>query len=241
VTHLLPYDEGHVGQIAYDSNTMEALDIFRAWKRKADADGIDLRGYSKAMWKWFRTPEEQKVVEFVQAMMAEGRSREVFIHVDNLLKRDESLAEEVNDVFEKARAVAHETGLDLRLPGVAPKNDRTCDFVDGGGAFVSWDGKVHPCYFLWHKFQCHFSGRKKYVNPQVFGDLAEKGMSAVWNGQPFRSFREEVLRHEYPFCSNCNLLPCEYIYTEEFEQDCYTNTVPCGDCFWCMGLFQCLS
>ena len=32
----------------------------------------------------------------------------------------------------------------------------------------------------------------------------------------------------------------EYIYAEEFEQDCFTNAVPCGDCFWCMGLFHCL-
>jgi MoaA/NifB/PqqE/SkfB family radical SAM enzyme len=174
-------------------------------------------------------------------MMAEARSRDIFLHFENLMKRDEALAEDVHRVFEEAKTVAAETGLDLRLPGEAPSNERKCDFVDNGGVFVSWDGKVHPCYFLWHKFQCYFSGRKKYVNPKTFGELTEKGILEIWNDQSFRSFREEVLRHEYPFCSNCNLLPCEYIYTEEFEQDCYTNTVPCGDCFWCMGLFQCMS
>jgi putative metalloenzyme radical SAM/SPASM domain maturase len=241
VTNLLPYDDEHVSQIAYDSNTIEALEIFRVWQGKAGKEGIDLQGYSKAMWKWTRTPEEQKVVDFVQAMMADARSREVFLHVDNLLKRDVALAEKIAGVFAEAATVAEETGLDLKLPGVAAKNDRKCNFVDEGSAFVSWDGKVYPCYFLWHKFQCHFSGRKKFVSPQAFGDLNGKGMLDIWNDPSYKSFREEVLKHEYPFCSNCNLLPCEYIYCEEFEQDCYANTVPCGDCFWCMGLFQCLS
>lgn len=241
VTHLLPYEKGHVDQIAYDTNTGEALEIFLRGKEEADREGLDLRGYRLAKWKWTRTPEEQKIVDIVQAMMDEARSREVFLHVDNLLNRDEALAALVSEVFERARAIAAETGLDLRLPGEAPKNDRKCDFVDNGGAFVSWDGKVHPCYFLWHTFHCHFAGRKKYVNRKEFGSLADKGILEIWNDTAYRSFREEVLRHEYPFCTNCNLLPCEYIYCEEFEQDCYTNTVPCGDCFWCMGLFQCLS
>jgi putative metalloenzyme radical SAM/SPASM domain maturase len=241
VTNLLPYDDEHVSQIAYDSNTIEALEIFRVWQGKAEKEGIDLQGYSRAMWKWTRTPEEQKVVDFVQAMMADARSREVFLHVENLLKRDVALAEKIAGVFTEAATVAEETGLDLKLPGVAAKNDRKCNFVDEGSAFISWDGKVYPCYFLWHKFQCHFSGRKKFVSPQAFGDLGGKGMLDIWNEPSYRSFREEVLKHEYPFCSNCNLLPCEYIYCEEFEQDCYANTVPCGDCFWCMGLFQCLS
>jgi hypothetical protein len=28
--------------------------------------------------------------------------------------------------------------------------------------------------------------------------------------------------------------------TEEFEQDCYLNTEPCGACLWCMDMMQCL-
>jgi putative metalloenzyme radical SAM/SPASM domain maturase len=242
VSNLLPYDSGHVSQIAYDYNTKEAVELFTAWRSRAEGQGIDISNFFHVYHcKYLRTPEEQRMVDFVLEMMAEARSRDIFLHMENLLKRDDALAEEVHMVFEEAKTVASETGLDLRLPNEAPSNDRKCDFVDNGGMFVSWDGKVHPCYFLWHKFQCYFSGRKKYVNPQIFGDLSEKGILEIWNDQRFRSFREEVLRHEYPFCSNCNLLPCEYIYAEEFEQDCYTNTVPCGDCFWCMGLFQCLS
>lgn len=242
VSHLLPYDSGHVAQIAYDYNTQEAVELFSRWRKRGEEQGIDISNFFHVYHcKFIRTPEEQRMVDFVLEMLAEARSRDIFLHLENLMKRDEGLAGEVIETFEKAQVVAEESGLELRLPGAAPRNDRTCDFIDNGGAFISWDGDVHPCYFLWHTFQCHFSARKKYVKKKVFGNLHDTGILDIWNDAPYRSFREEVLKHEYPFCSNCNLIPCEYIYCEEFEQDCYTNTVPCGDCFWCMGLFQCLS
>jgi len=241
VTHLLPYDRDHVAKAAYDANTDEAVKLFETWKEKARVEGIDMSNYFfLSFCKYIRTPEEQRIVDFVKDMMAEARAGDIFLHVQNLLKRDIDLADEVARVFAEAGKIAEETGMELRLPGVAPSIDRKCDFVDGGGAFVSWDGNVYPCYFLWHKFACYFSGRKKYVTPKVFGNLAEHGIAEVWNDRAYVDFRKEVMRHEYPFCTNCNLLPCEDLYAEEFEQDCYTNTVPCGDCFWCMGLFQCL-
>jgi putative metalloenzyme radical SAM/SPASM domain maturase len=242
VSHLLPYDKDHVSQIAYDYNTQEAVDLFSTWRKKAEVQGIDISNFFHVYHcKFIRTTEEQRMVDFMLEMISEARSRDIFLHLENLMKRDTSLADQVTETFEKARSVAKETGLDLRLPGVAPRNERKCDFIDNGGTFISWNGEVHPCYFLWHSFQCHFSGRKKYVNKKVFGTIGDTGILEIWNDTQFRAFREEVLKHEYPFCSNCNLLPCEYIYCEEFEQDCYTNTVPCGDCFWCLGLFQCLS
>lgn len=240
VTHLLPYDADHVGKIAYDSNTDEAIAFFKPWKERADAEGIDLRHYFKTMWNYLRTAEEQRIVDFVAEMQAEASARELFINMRNLLDRDEVWADEMGRIFEEARKIAGAAGIDLTLPEVLPKGDRRCDFVDKGGAFISWAGAVHNCYFLWHKFSCHFSGRKKYVDARVFGRLSEKGIREIWNDAEFRSFREEVLRHDYPFCSNCNLVPCEYIYNEEFTHDCFVNKVPCGDCLWCMGLFNCL-
>lgn len=241
VSHLLPYEAEHVSKTAYDSNTDQALQLFREWKRKADAQGIDMSDYFFIYFcKYKRTEEEERMVAFVHEMMEEARSRDIFLHVKNLLTMDVGKIDRVTGIFAEARAVAEECGLELKLPGVSSKNDRRCDFIEGGGAFVSWDGAVHPCYFLWHRFVCYFSGRKKYVNAKVFGNVSEKGIFDVWNDPVFVDFRSEVLRHEYPFCSNCNLIPCEYIYCEEFEQDCYTNTVPCGDCFWCLGLFNCM-
>jgi len=241
VNHLLPYDKKHVEKAAYDGYTDQAIHLFEKWKRRAQAEGIDMGNYFYLKFcKFLRTPGEQRIVDFVSEMLAEARSLDIFLPVKDLLDRDTARAQEVEQLFAEARKVAAVTGLDLKLPGVVPTSNRKCDFVEGGGAFVSWDGKVYPCYFLWHRFACYFSGRKKYVTPRIFGDLAERGIGEIWNDPSYLAFRQEVIRHEYPFCTNCNLLPCEYIYAEEFEQDCYTNTVPCGDCLWCMGLFQCL-
>jgi len=241
VSHLLPYGAEHVSQAAYDSNTDQAVELFLAWKRRAEREDIDISNYFYLCFcKYVRTEEEQRVVDFVGEMMEEARSKEIFLHVKNLLAMDEAEVQKVKEIFAAAQSVADESGLELKLPGVSPNINRRCDFIESGGAFVSWDGTVHPCYFLWHRFVCHFSGRKKYVAPKEFGKVADKGIHDIWNDEAFLSFRDEVLRHEYPVCSNCNLIPCEYIYAEEFEQDCYTNTIPCGDCFWCMGLFNCL-
>lgn len=239
VSHLLPYDEPHVAKIAYDTNTDAAVEFFKPWRERAGREGIDLQRYFKAVWIFNRSAEDQRIVDF-DRMRAEARSREIFIHLRNLLERDEAWIGEIGGIFAEARKVADETGLELHLPEITPKSDRRCDFIDKGGAFISWDGGVHSCYFLWHRFSCHFAGRKKYVSPRVFGNLSGRGIRDIWNDAAFRSFRQEVLRHEYPYCSNCNLVPCEYVYAEEFEQDCFANSVPCGDCFWCMGLFRCL-
>jgi MoaA/NifB/PqqE/SkfB family radical SAM enzyme len=112
--------------------------------------------------------------------------------------------------------------------------------VEEGGGFVSWDGNVSPCYFLWHRYRCFASGWQQQVQPKVFGNLAEKGMLEIWNAPPFRSFREQATAYDYSGCSSCSLAPCDYVQTDAFEQDCHIGEVPCGACLWCMGLFQCL-
>lgn len=241
VTNVLPYHEALVPEMAYDTNTDAALDLFRAWQSKAKDAGLDLRDHSRAMWKQGRTPEDLALVDVVRAMHADARAKDVFLHLDNLLRRDESLESRVAEVFEEARSIAETTGMELRLPRPSPANDRICPFVDDGSAFIAWDGDVHPCYFLWHRFQCHFPDHKKFVEPKAFGNLSEKGILDIWNSPGFLEFRREAMAQDFPVCSNCKLHPCEYVYTERFEQDCFASKVPCGDCFWCMGLFSCLS
>jgi MoaA/NifB/PqqE/SkfB family radical SAM enzyme len=203
--------------------------------------GASLADYLTVVWKYSRTPREQRLYDLVEEMKAEARAREISLHLKNLMERDEEWAAELERVFADARVVAAETGLALTLPGTSPSSSRKCGFVEEGGAFVSWNGNVHPCYLLWHQYGCHFFGRKKFVSAKVFGNVCEQGILAVWNSPAFRAFREEVLRYDFPYCSNCNVVPCQYLTAEEFEQDCYGNTVPCGDCFWCMGMFQCLA
>ena len=126
--------------------------------------------------------------------------------------------------------------MELTLPGMAPRNTRKCEFVEGDSAFVSWDGNVHPCYFLWHRYACYVGGIEKRVKPWVFGNLRDRDILAIWNDEDSRSFRERVLGYQFPFCFDCGFALCDYVGEEEFEQDCYIERVPCGACLWCTGL-----
>jgi len=223
-----------------DSGTERAGALVRSWKEGTGNGEPSLADYLAVIWKYSRTPREQRLYDMVEEMKAEARSRDISLHLKNLMERDEEWAAELESVFAEARQVARETGLALTLPGTAPSSSRRCEFVEGGGAFVTWNGNVHPCYFLWHQYGCHLFGRKKFVNARSFGNVRECGMLDIWNNRDYRAFRDEVLAYDFPYCSNCNVVPCQYLKAEEFEQDCYGNTVPCGDCFWCMGLFNCL-
>ena len=143
-------------------------------------------------------------------------------------------------MFEEAREAARAAGMALTLPETAPRNTRRCEFVEGDSAFVSWDGGVHPCYFLWHRYACFVGGIEKRVRPWVFGSLRERDILAIWNDAGFRSFRERVLGYRFPFCFDCGFALCDYVGLEEFAQDCHLEQVPCGACLWCTGLFHCL-
>ena len=203
--------------------------------------GIDITGYFKIKWKFNHTDEEKRIIKAVEDMMSHAQQKGIYIHLKNVMNRDRDLQKEVERTFTECLDAAGKLGLELNLPAIAPKADKRCGFIESGSVFISWNGDVHPCHFLWHKYQCHVSGWKKFVEPRIFGNLNEKSLDDIWNDPEYMKFRETVSRYDYPNCSNCSLAPCDYIYSETFEQDCYTNTIPCCDCQWCLGLFQCLS
>lgn len=240
VTHLLPYHKAMVSQTLFDANTDKAVALFRNWKEKAGREGIDITRYPAVYLKYGKTPGEWKICDTVEAMKSEAISQGVFLHLDNLFKMGDVRAHEVAQVFDEARVVAAETGIDIRLPEAVPRSERTCEFVEEGGAFISWDGNVHPCYFLWHRYHCFIDGREKFVKPKVFGNLHTQELLEIWNSQSYQAFRQHVTGYDYPYCFNCGFALCDYVQGEEFEQDCYVNTEPCGVCLWCMGVFHCL-
>ena len=240
VTHVLPYDLYHGKEAAFERNTDEAIAIFRKWEETARREGSDIHRYFDILWKYAKTPEEAKILRFVEAMRADAMGRGVFLDMKKLLSADRGHVDEIAGVFAEAEEVARKEGLDLRLPGVSLKEKRKCSFVEEGGAFVSWQGAVSPCYFLWHRYSCFAHGWKQSVQPKVFGKLEERGILEIWNDREFRAFRESVIRYDYPYCTSCSLAPCDYVQTEEFEQDCHIRNVQCGSCMWCMGVFQCM-
>ena len=241
VTHVLPYDAQHAAEAIYGDCTDQALELFGSWKSAAQRSGIDVYRYFESAMKYTKSAEEQRLIGMVDALKAEAESRGIFLDLKKLLRLDFPRKEQVAAVFEQAREVAEKLGLELKLPAVVLKQSRSCGFVEDGGAFVAWSGAVSPCYFLWHRYRCFASGWDQPVQPKVFGDVNQQDVLEIWNGQSFRSFRQGVTAYDYPHCSSCNLAPCDYVQTEQFEQDCHIRAVPCGACLWCTGIFQCLT
>jgi putative metalloenzyme radical SAM/SPASM domain maturase len=240
VTHMLPYDSKMAAAVAFDTNTDRALQLYREWTQRAAAEGVDLGRYFEVFMK-FRPPrEDQRVIEFVARMVADASAQGVSLNAERLLACDGAMLERVSESFAEAEEIARGAGVDLRLPATVPTHARRCEFVEGGGSFVSWDGRVHPCYFLWHQYTCYLGGVVKHVRPVSFGSVAEQDALALWNRAEARAFREGVVKYDFPFCYDCSVALCDYVQGEEFTQDCHVGSVPCGACLWCTGLFQCL-
>lgn len=241
VTHVLPYDELHAHEAVFCNISDQALALYTAWRRKAIEAGIDIQRYYEVRWSKFnRTPVDQAVVDMVEAMKAEAEQMGIMLDMKKLLKFEHQRLDEVSEIFAAAEEVAQRTGLELRLPEIALKEQRKCSFVEEGSAFVSWNGDISPCYFLWHRYECFASGWNQMVNPKVFGNLGQQDILQIWNNPQFTSFRKDVLAYDYPSCASCGLAPCDYVQTDEFQQDCHIRNVPCGSCLWCTGVFQCL-
>jgi len=162
-----------------------------------------------------------------------------FAIVSHLHHYDEQI-EVVESAFGRARNFARQSGLNLRLPEIMPSGKRSCNFVEQGGAFISWDGSMHPCCQLWHNCHSFANGWQHPVQPLVFGNVIEQGCLEIWNSGEFSSYREKVLRHDYPSCFSCNSSPCDLVQNDTFEQNCYANSEPCGSCICSAQVFHCL-
>jgi len=240
VTHLLPYHPSLVSQTVYDTNLDASVSMWYKYREAAEKDRIDIKRYNKIFMKYQKNSGERKIVRLVEAMKADALDNGISLNLQQLFSRDPAWSRKLEKIFSEAKSIASREGIRLSLPELAPKRNRKCEFVEEGSVFVSWDGNIHPCYFLWHHYRCFINGIEKEVRPRVLGNLSERGILEIWNDPAFVSFRQGVLRYDYPFCFNCSFALCDYVQGGFFEQDCYINTEPCGACLWCMDVFRCL-
>jgi putative metalloenzyme radical SAM/SPASM domain maturase len=240
VSHMLAYDAAIAGEAAFSPTSDRALEIYRRWRDRAAAEGVDFGRYLDTFMQISPSLEDARAIHFVRSMIADAAAQNVSLKVAELLRFDERRLQDVEDSFGSAKAIAQQLGLDLQLANTVPTQVRRCEFVEDGSAFVSWDGDLHPCYFLWHRFQCHLAGLVREVRPRTFGNVADRGILETWNGDEWRAFRGDVTAYDFPFCYDCNLAMCDYVADGDFEQDCHISRVPCAACLWCTGPFQCL-
>lgn len=238
VSHILPFGAAMAEQPVFGINAASSELFYAEWFARARREHIDLTQYFKILSKYNKSQQDVRIMEFVRRMSDQACRHDIPFHIGNLIAGEDLGQSEA--LFREAAAVASEVGLHLALPALRPLSAHTCFAVKQGGMFVAWDGKVSPCHFLWRNYSCHLYGREKQVAQRFFGDASRDSILGIWNDPAYRQFRADVLRRRYPHCPGCNVYPCESIDSADFENDCYGETVPCGDCPWSMGLLQCL-
>ena len=243
VTHLTAYEKEMEDQIIYLDNSFEALELFEGYRTRAIENDIDLTLYNKILWKVNKSEKDVEIYKLIAALKDEALDKGLYLNLYHLLIEVIEGPDKYNrikGIFDTAEIKAKEYGIDLILPEIRPKTDRECKFVEDHTIFVTWDGYVSPCYFLWHKYETMRNGYVKEVSPHYFGNVSESSSVNRWNDEEFKLFRQRVKEYDYPNCHAWCETRCDYALVEPFYQDCYINEVPCGDCYWSLGLLNCL-
>ncbi len=240
VSHMLPYAAAETDQSLFNPNTDRAVALHTRWKQRAAAEGLDLRDYFAGLFKFRKTAQEKRVAALVDAMQNEAAAEGVSMRVKSLLAWDvASFPVDMEALYAEARETAAKLGVDLQLPPLMARQERTCPFIENPGVFIDSQGRAAPCHFLWHSYRCVMDGVAKEVRGRFFGDLGRESLSAIWRAEDFKAFRREASSYEYPHCSNCNAAPCSDV-TGVFERDCLGVSAPCGHCPWPVGQLACL-
>ncbi|MGB9822778.1 MULTISPECIES: radical SAM/SPASM family putative metalloenzyme maturase [Thermodesulfovibrio] len=243
LSHLIPYSPENSKKVAYETNNEESVKIFKKWISSLENKGYTINDWlelmkKKALPEFF--PEENEPMKFFKAMYDEAAEKGLTLHMQNLINRDDELINAVKAVLEEVEKLCRKANISAQIPGTNPVPQRKCDFLEEKCMYVGVDGEVSPCYFLWHSFTCYIGGLKKAIKRWSFGNVIQKDPIEIFNCPSYRQFIESVLRYDFPYCYDCNFALCDLMEFEEFLYDCYTNTVPCGACLWCGGLFYCM-
>ncbi len=127
-----------------------------------------------------------------------GEYREIreFAAAEALWANENKAAEAVID---RARALADELGVELRLPRLEEPPQMWEPGTPGchwpfGAAYITHDAKVQPC--------CMVMGADR----AVLGDVERDAFETVWHGADYVKFREGLLGDDPPeVCAGCSL------------------------------------
>ncbi len=117
-----------------------------------------------------------------------------FVRRESLLAEDR---ERVSAAFAEARTRAVTLGVQLRLPPLdrEPRGPVACGCDwPRRGAYLTWRGEALPC--------CMVSTPERFR----LGNMLERGVHEVWNGEPYRALREALASGRPPeICRSCSL------------------------------------
>ncbi len=120
-----------------------------------------------------------------------------FVQEQTLLEEDTA---RIARYFDEARQLARSLAIRLRLPRPRPRpyapgtpGRERCNWP-WSGAYISYQGYAMPCCMVSTPDRIHF------------GNMAEQGVTTIWNSVPFQTFRNLLASGEPPeICRSCAL------------------------------------
>jgi len=242
VSHLFAYSQEMLETTLFSTSSTEALAIFLKYQTRALEMGIDLSTGLKAYQKYLKTPSELKAQEILQEMREEAASKDAWLHWKNLFNYDPALAQKTQSVFSRSANLAKLYGVELYLPPLEAPSRRKCTFMEEKAAFISFQGEVMPCHFLWHSYPCMAANEVITVQQRSYGNITDASLDDIWKNNDYETFRDEAAMAEFSHCWSCPQGPCEDLVNNELidAHDCYGSKVPCGHCLWSLGGLRCL-
>ncbi len=228
-------------QIVFLNNSYEALDLFDIYRKKAAKKNLDITDYDKIPWKFYKSEQEIEIYKLVVDFKEEALKQNLYINLFHLLSEEPDQYDKIRAVFDETKTRAKSYNIALTLPRIRPKTQRECKFMAENTLFITWDGFVAPCYFLWHQYETMRNGCTKQVATKYFGNVMEISPVDIWNKEAFKEFRNKVTTYDYPNCHAWCEIRCDYVLDEPFVHDCFINDVPCSDCYWSLDLLNCLT
>ena len=240
-THLFLYDRAAGKESLFNPNYSSAVEIFEKYNKMATEQGLRLDGYLATYLKFTKTEADRALLAIIEQMQREARDRDVHLHLQSMLDHRLNNQSAVAEAFNEARELARQHGLELFLPPLQAPAERSCPFITENATFIGINGDVMPCHFLWHSYSCRVLGEDVQVRQRVFGNIQQKSLEEIWQGEEYRQFRQEAGSYNYASCWSCSLGPCATLINDNlYANDCCGSIVPCGHCQWSLGGVRCL-
>jgi putative metalloenzyme radical SAM/SPASM domain maturase len=242
VSHLFAYDKEMTNKSLFSPITQEVLSLFVKYQELARQQGIDLVRGLQAHVKFNRAAPDKQALELLAQMRKQAQAKDIYLHWADLLEYDAEQMDHTSALFATAQQVALARGIALELPPLQAEHNRSCLFIEDQAAFIGTRGEVMPCHFLWHSYSCMGGNEVIDVQQRDFGNLHDRSLTAIWEGDEYKRFREEARRAEYSRCWSCPQSPCADIVNNNLltANDCHGSIVPCGHCRWSIGGLRCL-
>lgn len=240
-THLMLYSRATEDLSLFNPNPLEAVKLFRRYNRQAIGQGLNLSEGFKAYLKYAGTRSKSELSDLLSGIQKESKTKDIRLNLLSLIEYDDNPGS-TEAILQHAQGIANSRGVALFTPPLQALDQRNCRFLAEEATFVSTNGDVMPCHFLWHTYSCRVLQEDVQVQKRAFGNILENSLDTIWQSREYEEFRREAGQYEYSSCWSCSQGPCSNLVNDSatYANDCYGSQVPCGHCQWNLGGIRCL-